>query len=81
MLYKRFEVVETARKNARIFWQGKQLKKGKQYRQQHPGDFPAKMPMGARKKFSMLCCLQFSKSTLRHEVDLVSIRGWHFEPS
>ena len=37
------------------------------------------MPRGAPYKFSMLCCLQVSKSTLRHELDLVSIHGWHFE--
>ena len=32
-------------------------------------------------KFSMLCCLQFLKSTLQHESDLVSIHGRHFEKS
>ena len=49
-------------------------KKGNQYLEQCPRDFPAKMPRGAGKKFCMLRCLQFLKSTLgTHE--------WHFEKS
>ena len=58
-------------------WAGKQLKKRNQCRY---WDFLAKMPRGAWKKFSMLCCLQFLKSTLRHESD-VGIHGWHSEKS
>ena len=79
MLDTRLELVKTVRKNALKFWSGKRLKKRNQYWQQCPGDFVAKMPRGAWKKFSMLCCLQFWKSTLQHELDLVGIHGWHFK--
>ena len=60
---------------------GKAAQKRNQYWWQCSKGFPAKMCRDAWKKFSMLCCLQFLKSTLRHESDLLSIHGWHFQKS